>query len=196
MFQLHAFICFSGVFHMLHMYVSYVNAQLWKNDAYAHVMQVQWCKAKTWGVTTHMQHPKKHLQTYMWTYTTSNKNTCNIRLEKQMKHLKQTLATYLYSHCNICNIPIYFCNIYTKTLAPYLWNICNNWNICLQYRGREQGWSIRAVRVEAGGVRAPPTPAALIGALGSTRDDLRCPGTCAEPPSVGVVAVARGSDPS
>jgi hypothetical protein len=52
MFQLHAFTCFSGVFHMLHMYVSYVNAQIWKNDAYAHVMQVQLCKANTWGVTT------------------------------------------------------------------------------------------------------------------------------------------------
>jgi hypothetical protein len=36
---------------MLHMYVSYVNAQIWKNDAYAHVMQVQLCKANTWSVT-------------------------------------------------------------------------------------------------------------------------------------------------
>jgi hypothetical protein len=51
MFQMHAFTCFSGVFHMLHMYVSYVNAQIWKNDAYAHVMQVQLCKANTWSVT-------------------------------------------------------------------------------------------------------------------------------------------------
>jgi hypothetical protein len=45
-----------------------------------------------------------------------NKNTCNIRLKKQMKHLKQMLATYMYSHFNIFNIPIFFYNIHMKHL--------------------------------------------------------------------------------
>jgi hypothetical protein len=30
---------------------SMYNSHVWMNDAYAHVMQVQWCKDNTWGVT-------------------------------------------------------------------------------------------------------------------------------------------------
>jgi hypothetical protein len=50
------------------------------------------------------------------TRATSDKHTCNIRLEKQLKHWKQKLATYVYKHCDICNIPIYFCNFHMKHL--------------------------------------------------------------------------------
>jgi hypothetical protein len=45
-------------------------------------------------------------------------------------------------------------------------------------------------------MRAPPSPTALVGPLGSARDDLRRPVTCAQPPSTGAAAAARGDDAS